>query len=180
MAAERVFYAENSSGVGGDVESVTSQAAWMVGSAAMGPQPFHVKPRKGETEEEARGRVLERFERIGLQIMNRSGGGGMMHEDPVAGVLGDPSKRRSAAQMLGQAYVAAHNLVEHNREAVERVADAVLERKELFGDELLGLLEAQQIAIPDVDFNDESVWPAPFFSVAPPQRPALPAAEMQA
>jgi ATP-dependent Zn protease len=180
MAAERVFYSENSSGVGGDVQSVTSQVAWMVGSAAMGPVPFHVEPRKGETEEDARGRVLERFERIGLQIMSRAGGGGPMMEDPVSAALGDPAKRRSAAQMLGQAYVAAHHLVEHNREGVERIADAVLERKELFGDELLGLLEAQQISIPQIDFNDESSWPAPFFSVTPQPRPALPPGEERA
>ncbi|HEV7884160.1 MAG TPA: AAA family ATPase, partial [Solirubrobacteraceae bacterium] len=31
MAAERVFYGENSTGVGGDVESATQRAAWMVG-----------------------------------------------------------------------------------------------------------------------------------------------------
>jgi ATP-dependent Zn protease len=179
MAAERVFYAENSSGVGGDVQSVTQQAAWMVGAAAMGPQPFHVKPKKGESEEQARGRVLERFERIGLQIMNRSGGGGLMHEDPVGSVLSDSSKRRSAAQILGQAYVAAHNLVVHNRESVERVADAVLERKELFGDELVELLAAQEIAIPEMDLNDEQAWPAPFFSVAPQPRPALPPGDPQ-
>jgi hypothetical protein len=179
MAAERVFYAENSSGVGGDVQSVTQQTAWMVGAAAMGPQPFHVKPKKGESEEQARGRVLERFERIGLQIMNRSGGGGMMHEDPVGGILSDPAKRRSAAQVLGQAYFAAHNLVVHNREAVERVADAVLERKELFGDELVELLAAQEVAIPEIDLNDEQAWPAPFFSVAPQPRPALPPGDAQ-
>jgi ATP-dependent Zn protease len=179
MAAERVFYAENSSGVGGDVQSVTQQTAWMVGAAAMGPQPFHVKPKKGESEEQARGRVLERFERIGLQIMNRSGGGGMMHEDPVGGILSDPAKRRSAAQILGQAYFAAHNLVVHNREAVERVADAVLERKELFGDELVELLAAQEVAIPEIDLNDEQAWPAPFFSVAPQPRPALPPGDAQ-
>jgi hypothetical protein len=174
MAAERVFYSENSSGVGGDVQSVTSQAAWMVGSAAMGPQPFRVEPREGETDEQARSRILDRFERIGLQIMNRAGGGGGFQQDPVAGILSDPSKRGAAAQMLGQAYVAAHNLVLNNREAVERVADAVLERKELFGDELVELLRAQDVSIPELDLNDEAVWPAPFFSVAAPPRPALP------
>ena len=76
MAAERVFYGENSNGVGGDVQSVTARAAWMVGASAMGPQPFKVTPRDGETEDEARADVLDRFERIGLQIMSRSGGGG--------------------------------------------------------------------------------------------------------
>ena len=40
MAAERVFYGENSNGVGGDVMSVTAQAAYMVGASAMGPEPF--------------------------------------------------------------------------------------------------------------------------------------------
>ncbi len=178
MAAERVFYGENSSGVGGDVQAATSDVAWMVGSAAMGPQPFHVEPRNGETEEQARGRVLDRFERIGLQIMSRTGSGNPMQENPVGSALGDPAKRREAAQMLGQAYVAAHHLVVHNREGLERVADAVLERKELFGDELLGLLEAQQITVPEVDFNDEDRWPAPVFSVSPSQRPALPPGEM--
>jgi hypothetical protein len=177
MAAERVFYDENSSGVGGDVMSVTSQAAWMVGASAMGPQAFHVEPREGETEEEARQRVLERFEGLGLNIMNRTSGGGPMAADPIAGVLSDPSKRKVAAQMLGQAYVAAHNLVLRNRKAVEHTADALLEKKELFGDELVELLNAQKIAIPKVDLNDDASWPAPFFAIASPQRPALPAGD---
>ena len=82
MAAERVFYDENSTGVGGDVMSVTAQTAGMVGAAAMGPQPFVATPEKGETEEEARGRALDRLEGIGLQIMNRMGGGGPMNPGP--------------------------------------------------------------------------------------------------
>jgi ATP-dependent Zn protease len=177
MAAERVFYDENSSGVGGDVMSATSQAAWMVGASAMGPQPFHVDPKEGETEEEARQRVLTRFEGLGLNIMNRTSGGGPMSADPIAGVLSDPAKRKVAAQLLGQAYVAAHNLVAANRAAVENVADEVLEKKELFGDELLELLDAQKIQIPTVDLNDDASWPAAFFAVSMPQRPALPAPE---
>ena len=50
MAAERVFYNENSTGVGGDVMSVTAQTAGMVGAAAMGPQPFLATPKDGESE----------------------------------------------------------------------------------------------------------------------------------
>jgi hypothetical protein len=30
LAAERVFYVENSNGVGGDIQSMTAQAAYMV------------------------------------------------------------------------------------------------------------------------------------------------------
>ena len=54
MAAEHVFYGENSNGVGGDVQSATAQAAWMVGASAMGPEPFTVTPLDDESEEEAR------------------------------------------------------------------------------------------------------------------------------
>ena len=161
MAAERVFYGENSNGVGGDVASVTAQAAYMVGASAMGPEPFHVTPRKGETEEEARERILERFAKLGYGIMNRTSGGGPFDANPIAGVLSDPEKRPIVAQLLGQAYVAAHNLVLANRDAVEHIADVLQARRELFGDELLELLDGSKLEIPQVDLADENAWPAP-------------------
>ena len=40
MAAEHVFYGENSTGVGGDVFTATAQAAFMVGASGMGPEPI--------------------------------------------------------------------------------------------------------------------------------------------
>ncbi len=40
-------------------------------------------------------RILNRLERIGNTIMNRTSGAAMMSEDPVAGVLRDP---RQAAE----------------------------------------------------------------------------------
>jgi cell division protease FtsH len=159
MAAERVFFGENSTGVGGDVQSVTAQAAYMVGASAMGPQPFEIRPNEGETEEEARERVLERFEKIGLGIVNRTGGGGPFAESPIAAVLGDRDKRALAGQLVGQAYVAAHNLIVANRDAVEQIADVLAARRELFGDELLELLDGAQLTIPEVDLAEESSWP---------------------
>ena len=45
----------------------------------------------------------------------------------ISGVLNDPSKRRMAAQLFGQAYMAAHLLVLHNKEATERVAETVID-----------------------------------------------------
>jgi ATP-dependent Zn protease len=180
MAAERVVYGENSNGVGGDVAGVTARSAMMVGRAAMGPQPFAVTPREGETEEEAHRRVLDRFEKIGLQIMSRSGGGGPFDADPIAGVLGDPAKRTVAAQVIGQAYVTAHNLAILNRGAIERIADALEDKREIMGDELLDLLDSQGIRIPDIDYGDESAWPPLEFSAAigrggPGTAPAAPA-----
>jgi ATP-dependent Zn protease len=176
MAAERVFYGENSVGVGGDVQSATAQAAGMVGASAMGPQPFEVRPREGETENDARKRILDRFEHIGLQIMNRTGGGPFT-QDPLASALGDPTKRALAAQLLGQSYVVAHNLVAHNREAVEKIADTLVARREIFGDDLIDLLDSVGLRIPEVDYEDESNWPPPFFAaVTGRARPQIPQA----
>ena len=159
MAAERVFYGENSNGVGGDVLSVTAQAAYMVGASAMGPEPFAITPREDETEEEARERILKRFEKIGLQIVNRTGGGGPFDANPIGSVLGDTDKRAIVGQLVGQAYVAAYNLILHNRDAVEHIADVLNARRELFGDELMNLLDESKITIPDVDLSEESSWP---------------------
>jgi hypothetical protein len=55
--------------------------------------------------------------------------------------------------------VAAHNLIVANREAVEHIADVLDARRELFGDELLNLLDESKIAIPQVDLSEESSWP---------------------
>jgi ATP-dependent Zn protease len=159
MAAEQVFYDETSNGVGGDVESATVQAAFMVGSSGMGPERVAAVPLDDETEDEARERVLKRFESIGRQIMNRTRGGGPFAENPIGSVLADPDKRRTLAQILGQAYVTAYNTVRENKDAVERIADTLVDRKELFGDELIELLEGQQLRPPDIDYQDERTWP---------------------
>ena len=78
MAAEHVFYGENSTGVGGDVQSATARAAFMVGASAMGPERIELNGdfKNDEEREEAREKMMKRFEEIGVQIMNRTGGGG--------------------------------------------------------------------------------------------------------
>ena len=161
MAAERVFYGENSTGVGGDVQSTTALAAWMVGSWGMAPERVELDGRysKKAYEQEKREKIMSQFEDIGLQIMNRTSGGGPMTHDPISSVLGDPQKRKMVAQLLGQAYVSAHFLVEANREGVERIADALVERKEMHGDEVLELLDGVGLKQPTVDLTDERVWP---------------------
>jgi cell division protease FtsH len=159
MAAEQVFYGENATGVGGDVQSVTAQSAYMVGASAMGPMSLDLARFADETEEETRTRIMARFEQIGLQIMNRTSGGGPLAVDPISSVLSDQHKRRAAAQILGQAYVAAHNLMAANKDAVERVADELVEKRELFGDDLVELLDSLNLRIPEVDYTEESAWP---------------------
>jgi len=64
------------------------------------------------------------------------------------------------AQMLGQAYMTAHFLIEHNKEAVENIAQVVIARKELHGNELVRLLDDAKLKIPEVDLTKEEAWPA--------------------
>jgi hypothetical protein len=49
--------------------------------------------------------------------------------------------------------------VEANRDAVEHVADVLIERKEMHGDEVLDLLEASGLKQPTVDLTEDRVWP---------------------
>jgi ATP-dependent Zn protease len=161
MAAERVFYNENTNGVGGDLQSATQDAAWMVGTSGMGPTHIDLSGVKfdDETEEQTRERIMKRFEKVGLTLMNRTRGSADFGQDPVASVLADPYKRAAAAQILGQAYVIAENFVVANKEAVERIANEVIAKKEIFGDELVRLLDAQRLKRPEIDWMKEETWP---------------------
>jgi cell division protease FtsH len=165
MAAERVFYGESSTGVGGDVQSATARAAWMVGACGMAPERVDLngssngRPSK-RTLDARREEITKRLELIGTQIMNRTGDGGPLGHDPLVGVLNDRDKRSLAAQLLGQAYVTAHAFIAHNTKAVEKIADALIEKRELFGDELVEILEAARLKVPKIDLTKDEAWPA--------------------
>jgi len=160
MAAEFAFYGENSVGVGGDLQSVTGMASMMVGAAGMSPLPIdlHGKTFADENEEQTRERVQRRFEDIGMRLLNRTAT--QATGDPTGSILSDPRKRAYAAQFIGQAFVTAYNLVEQNKPKVERVANTVIDRKEIYGDDLVRLLDAQRFERPEIDWTDEKVWPA--------------------
>ena len=161
MAAEHVFYGQNTTGVTGDVGSVTSRAALMVGFRAMGPAPVDLSDRVEDPEEReaAETRIRERFERIGYQIMNRSGGG-VMDQNPFAATLSDGEKRPLVAALLGQCFVVAYQTVLQNREGTDYVATRLISAKELYGDEVTRLLDDARLAKPEIDLMDEAAWPA--------------------
>jgi cell division protease FtsH len=162
MAAERVFYGENSRGVGGDVASATLLAATMVGAWAMGPERIDLSGRgrfaSEAEEEEARKRVMERFERIGYQIMHRSGGG-MMDDNPFGATLSDGRKRPLVAQLIGQAFLVAYQTVVQNREGTDYVANRLIAAGELYGEEVTDLLDEARLRKPEIDVLDDAQWP---------------------
>ena len=164
MAAERVFYGENTTGVGGDVQSATARAAWMVGACGMAPEQIELNGSSNgratkATLQKRRDEIAKRLELIGTQIMNRTGDGGPLGHDPLSGVLNDRDKRSLAAQLLGQAYVTSYALIAQNKAAVEKIADTLAERRELFGDELVEILEAAKLKAPKLDLTKEEAWP---------------------
>jgi ATP-dependent Zn protease len=161
MAAEHVFYGENSTGVGGDVMSATARAAWMVGHCAMGPNPIELNGRfaSGDDEADERQRLYGRLEDIGVQIMRRAGGGGPFEADPIGGTLNDRDKRKAVAALLGQAYLTAYATVAANREQAERIAEELIKRKEMHGDEVVELLNGVGLERPEIDLLEERTWP---------------------
>ena len=154
MAAERVFYGQTTSGVGGDIQTVTRLAALMVGAAGMGPEPLDLGDRSDAKEEE---RVLRRFEEIGLKLMNRTGSssGSRRRRQRAHG----PRQASLAAQLVGQAYVTAHNFVRQNRTGIEKIADEVVARREIYGDDLVELLDGAKLQPAKIDLLEEKTWP---------------------
>ena len=139
LAAEHVFYGENATGVGGDLQAATGRAAWMVGVSGMGPDRIELNGNgahaRSETDEEERERLGKRFEAIGLQLMNRASGD--FQHDSIAAVLGDPTKTRARRPDHRPGVRATPtNLVLQNKDAVEKIADTLVARKEIYGDEL--------------------------------------------
>ncbi len=166
MAAEHVFYGENSQGVSGDLQSATATAAAMVGMWGMGPDAvaidIHAGPRPGGQDSQPEPPSLQierRLERIGNQIMNRASGGSGFTSSWVGDVLSKPEKRRAASILLGQAYVYAYSLIATNRAKIEEIADALVERKEMHGDEVVDLLDSVDLVRPHIDLEDDRTWP---------------------
>ncbi len=164
MAAEHVFYGENSQGVSGDLYSATATAAAMVGMWGMGPEevPLSLRPSRmlapGEQPDTPE-LVKARLQKIGDQIMNRASGGSAFMSDPISSVVSSPGKNAAVAQLLGQAYVMAYALMATNRDALERIADVLMERKEMHGDEVGELLDSVGLVRPEINLHDDRTWP---------------------
>lgn len=161
IAAEYIFYNDTSAGVGGDLDHVTAEAASMVGLSGMRAtmpdiSAYVTDPASIPAQEKA---LRERFATIGRRLMNRSYTASILGGPSLAAILEDELKLEEAAVLIGQAFMNAYWLILHNKEATQTVAETVLAAKEIYGDEIVDLLDSLNITIPDIDPTDESNWP---------------------
>jgi ATP-dependent Zn protease len=156
IATEQVFYGQNSNGVTGDMNAATTLACMMVGAYAMAPQRIDFGdrfPRKAD-EDAARKRIMDRFDEIGSRLLSVA-----TVPPDLTSVLRTPDKRRAAAQLLGEAYFIAHVFVLQNRDRIEKVAERLIERRELYGDDVVELLDEVELQPAVLDYTQERTWP---------------------
>ncbi|MEZ0164656.1 AAA family ATPase [Kineococcus sp. LSe6-4] len=127
QVAEELFFGDVSTGPAGDLQSATSVAAQMVGSAGMAG-------------------TLVSFAAVQQ--------GAFADGNLVARVLGDAEGRRLVENLLSEQKEAVRELLGRHRHLVEALRDALLERHELIGHEITDVLEAAQAehasAVPQV------------------------------
>ena len=111
MVSEEIFFGETSSGVAGDLQSATSAACQMVGALGMGASL------------------------ISLHAVDAPTAGNV-----VAKVLSSDREREQVDRMLNEAKDRVRAMIEEHRHVVEALRDALLEREELVGNEILDVI----------------------------------------
>ncbi|MDX1690537.1 MAG: AAA family ATPase [Acidimicrobiia bacterium] len=113
MVAEELFFGESGTGPGGDLVAATNVAVEMVGALGLG----------------------------GSLISFRALDGGPFAGNLAAKVLGDDTARAAVDRILDEQKAFVHDVLARNRHLVETLRDALLDRNELVGRELVEILD---------------------------------------
>jgi ATP-dependent Zn protease len=119
MCAEQVFFGETGTGPASDLTAATSLAAQMVGALGMG-------------------RSLVSYDAVQE--------GPLASSNIVARVLANEDTKKEVDDLLKRNRDQVVYLLESNRDLVEALRDALLEREELMGDEIIEVLERAKAA----------------------------------
>jgi ATP-dependent Zn protease len=114
MVAEELFCGESSTGPAGDLAHATQVAAEMVGSLGLG----------------------------GALTSFRASDGGPFDPGLVGRVLGDKASRDAVEKILVDSKARAHQILTDNPHLVDRLREALIDREELLGDEIVAILDA--------------------------------------
>jgi cell division protease FtsH len=118
MTAEELFFGESGTGPSSDLAHATRVAAQMVGSFGM----------------------------AGSLISFEAVEGGPLSQGIVGKVLSDKDARRAVERILDQAKSDVRALLDANRHLVVALRDALLDREELVGDEILAAIAEADVA----------------------------------
>jgi cell division protease FtsH len=121
MASEELYFGESGTGPGSDLANATETAAMMVGALGMAG-------------------TLVSYEAISEGPVSR--------RNLVAKVLGDPDTKRRVEDLLHAQKERVQALLAQNRDLVEALRDALIERDELVGDEIVDVLAAAEARRP--------------------------------
>jgi ATP-dependent Zn protease len=113
MVAEELFFNEAGTGPAGDLQAATTAAAEMVGSLGMAGSL------------------------ISYNAMEMAGAGNV-----VAKVLATDEGKESVDRILNDAKKSVHTMLDVHRHVVEALRDALLDRDELIGDEIVDVIQA--------------------------------------
>ena len=83
----------------------------------------------------------------------------MLDDNPYAETLGDRDKRKLVAGLLGQASWSPGTRSARNQEGTRHVAERLISKRELYGDDVTQLLDAARLRKPEIDVTDEATWP---------------------
>jgi cell division protease FtsH len=121
MVAEELCFGEAGTGPSGDLQAATTAAAQMVGSLGMGGSL------------------------VSFDAANLAGAGNV-----VAKVLANDDARAALEGILDSAKAEAARLVAENRHVLEALRDALLDRHELVGEEILDVIRAAESQLIDL------------------------------
>ncbi|TMK86653.1 MAG: AAA family ATPase [Actinobacteria bacterium] len=129
MAAEELFLGESGSGPGSDLATATETAALMVGALGMAGS-------------------LISYEAVAEGLMSR--------KNLVGKVLGDGEARARVERLLQEQKERVRTVLSENRDVVDALRDALIERDELVGEEIVAVIhQALARREPVIDLTDE-------------------------
>jgi cell division protease FtsH len=118
MAAEEIWFGDVSGGPSHDLRAATLQAAYMAGFYGMGES----------------------------LISYAAHDGGMMGGGPIPAILGNPEARKWIGKLLTDCKADAIELLRRNEPAVRALAERLLEKDEVHGEEIEELMQAKGVA----------------------------------
>jgi ATP-dependent Zn protease len=129
MAAEEIYFGESTTGPGGDLGQATATATTMVGALGMGSS---------------------------LLSFTAVDDGPVSATNLVGKVMGDADAKREAQAIMTAQKERVLEVLGHNRDILEALRDALIERDELVGDEITSVINAtldrrKIVVLPEAD-----------------------------